>query len=554
MKNVLLACMSIVKVDEEYNEYIYEINGKDETLSGYMTNEAPTKAVIKKLSMQGEYLDKVVMLCTNMVLEGTVQHKSKDLIKKMNLERYTEEEVEQLELHKETNKELYKLEKYKHIDFYQEKVNQYAKSLDSYYEKNPIEYVTVTMPNVAKDYELTESSLEAANQVTLSKDKVRLYIDFNGGPRTVPFMLLAVSNLMKLRDVEIQEITTMKYEKPKTRIQNMKPVFESFDLVTGINEYIRYGYINGLKQYFKDSESGKIKSILRSMEEFANSLQLCRTEDIMKKRGDLWDSFEKYKEEYSEKADLPTYEQLFLYVISDIMGGCKEILNGELPDIIKWCVERGFVQQALTFCSEEMPRYFWDKGIYRANEIEEKAYNYFLAHMTMIDANTGEEKKHPDSSRYISGNDDKSSRYAYNWMILYVPVIWKCKNFLKGFYDEGYKNTINVYVKKEHIEKYEKKLTEIKKFKLKESEMQKNSLADAGYKAGQLLYWNFKNKRGNSKISFSNLNEILIVYFLLKEQRNISNHASNDNKAWSYSYLCDIMTQMADVLKKVTVK
>ena len=70
-------------------------------------------------------------------------------------------------------------------------------------------------------------------------EDVELYIDYNGGQRYVAFMILAISNLMKLRNIEIKEIMTMNRDNRIdniTPIQNMKAVFGSIDLVAGINE------------------------------------------------------------------------------------------------------------------------------------------------------------------------------------------------------------------------------------------------------------------------------------------------------------------------------
>lgn len=552
MKNVLLLCLSVVKEDEKYNQYVYEINEEEEALDGYMTNEAPTKAVIKKLHSQNQRLDKVVMLCTNRVLNEAVKLNSKELITGMGLKKYKSQELENLEITKENNKELFILQKYKHIDFYKEKVNTYAETLDGCYITEPIEYVVVNMPDVVEDYELTESSLEAAKQVMISENKIQLYIDFNGGPRTVPFMILAVSNLMKLRDVEIQEIMSMNYDnsKKKTRIQNMMPVFESFDLVTGINEYIRYGYIDGLKEYFKSSKNEDIKNILKKMEEFANNLQLCRTEYIMREKGNLWDLLEEYVEKYEEKQAPDTYEQLFLYVLRDIMDGCKNILKEELPDVINWCVERGFVQQALTFCSEEMPAYFWQKKIYYASRIEELAYKYLVKKWYKLDKSRGV---------YKAGKE-RESRRIYNWMISYVPHVEDCKSVLRNFKDTAYKELIDETPNDERdevkekikveLEEIQNKFIKISGLRLTDSEMHKNSLPKARYHASVLLYWH--EKRSESKLPYQKLGEILTVYFLLKEQRNISNHASDDPKAWSYGYLCNVMKQMAKVLGEIS--
>lgn len=60
------------------------------------------------------------------------------------------------------------------------------------------------------------------------------------------------------------------------------------------------------------------------------------------------------------------------------MKGYEGLLEGELPNIIKWCVDNDFIQQALTFTAEEMPGYFWKSGLFKASVSEKEKYDKFL--------------------------------------------------------------------------------------------------------------------------------------------------------------------------------
>ena len=58
---------------------------------------------------------------------------------------------------------------------------------------------------------------------------VDLYIDYNGGPRNVAFMVLSISNLMKIREVNTKEIMSMNFDNPGKNgipIQRMASIFE----------------------------------------------------------------------------------------------------------------------------------------------------------------------------------------------------------------------------------------------------------------------------------------------------------------------------------------
>ena len=73
--------------------------------------------------------------------------------------------------------------------------------------------------------------------------------------------------------------------KKPIRIKNTQNIYESSELIAIIGEYINYGRIKGLKEYFKKAQNKEINKLLDVMEEFSNNLQLCRTSSIMENAG-----------------------------------------------------------------------------------------------------------------------------------------------------------------------------------------------------------------------------------------------------------------------------
>ena len=606
MKNVLLACMSTVSAVASKNVYRRD-ESKNIYFDAYMTNEAPAKAAIKKLHDQGQYLEKVVLLCTDKVLNenvellkrteknelGEILDVTPQLLEEMQLKAClvengtaSEEDIKIIEREIERNgkkskQTYYVLNNYKHIDFYKEKVNAYAELVDAYYKKHPIEYVTVGIPDFMKEQEITKSTLESAKNVIdeEEQDEVCLYIDYNGGHRSVAFMVIAISNLMKLRNIKIQETMYMNFDNKmkefvnesdtqKTEvicIQNMMSVFESFELVNGINEYIRYGYIEGLKKYFEKSGNQKIDDVLKKMETFANDLQLCRTSKIIEDIKQLSNSFNIYKSTYQNNKFIGVYEQLFLHVLQDIEDGYKEILDGKIPNIIKWCVERGLAQQALTFCSEELAGYFWDKKIYYATEEEKNAYkiiNSTKKREKQLDSRNASDwlityLRHTENIKKKDrlNNTDISSEYKQ------MIELWP-DNDIDPWKNNKDKNNSNIGIRNARnadLDKIQKNYNKYDKFNLSfciQNSKYRDGFLKARREAMVLLYWKEAgHARSKSELKDDKLlGEILTVYFLLKYQRNKTNHASADSDAWEYKDLCNVMTQMADVLKKVTVR
>lgn len=542
MKNVLLLCMSPLSPKARINRYSYESkNDSNEYIEGVMTNEAPTKAVIRMLEEKGSHnrLDKIVMICSDAV------HKTIKLIEGEN------------DLHNLKQVDINDCIDDSHIEFYKRLVNVYAKDVNSDYISQPIEYETVGIADFTEDDEVSKSVIEAAGKVAEAGEHVNLFIDFNGGQRYVAFMILAIANLMKIRHVNIDQIMTMNFDNKVNGIvpiQNMEPVFASFDLISGINEYINYGRIRTLRNYFRSSNNKNIKSILAKMEEFSNNLQLCRTGYVMDHREELLQMLEEYSKQSFKAETLDTYEQLFAYVVSDILEGYEGLLTGELPDIIKWCVNNDFIQQALTFTSEEMPGYFWKSGILKASSLEKQEYDNFLKIVHAAPMNEyGVIKRN-----YRKEHPQNSSKYAYEWMINYLPYSSNerqnrdYKSLLAGSH-ASFKRLVFTGPKPKDVNITKNGLGRFTRISMKGIKISNSSLEKAKGFAAPLI-WHTKQRMGRASCGMRDkllFNEVMVLYFLLKEQRNLTNHADGETEEadlWTYEQLCHALEQIVKAI------
>lgn len=250
-------------------------------------------------------------------------------------------------------------------------------------------------------------------------------------------MQVVLAQFLKTRNVQLEQIITMNFgnkQNGKVPLQNLLSIFDSTNLIGSINEYINYGRIKGLKEYFKKAQNKEINKLLDVMEEFSNNLQLCRTSSIMENAGALSKEFEVFinkaeLEEQSKKDN--TYTQLFRYVIRDIQKEFQPLLNKDIAEIIGWCIEKQYIQQALTFCSECLPQYLWDTGLYKAKDEE---YKDVLQVIDDVDNKTNgrenpseELKEAIDKKRkYFS----KEEKYAYKWFVRYLPFCFQNDEYL----------------------------------------------------------------------------------------------------------------------------
>ncbi len=527
MKNILLLCLSPLSPYAQLNKYCAEIDGSTVFFEGSMTNEAPAKYIIDMLRAKGERLDKIVLICSNFV--------------KTNIR---EDAPIPAEAEVESGTAL------SHLELFRRLIDKYARSADRCYSITPIEYIEVPIPDLTNDFQVSESVIDAANEITSDGNDVQLFIDFNGGQRYIAFMILSIANLMKIRGVKVPLIMTMNFDTKVNGvvpIQNMASLFESYDLISGINEYINYGRIGGLKRYFAPAGE-EIQSLLGSLETFSNNLQLCRTSYIMSNKSALLAKLYDYVKKSDDITHNDTYSQLFSFVISDILDGMRDLLGGTLPEIIRWCVQKEFIQQALTFCSEEMPEYFVSSGIYAPTEEELSEFNEFVDTLKVA---------HPVPRDLMNFKRDVQSgrlKTGYHWFVNYLPFSGENPSY--GTVISDFKSKLM-----SHTPSYEQLfIPDSERFSFNMFDMKsipgyKKQITDVTKAAAKLL-WHYEKDSGRVSSCIKDksiLREILLVYQLLKKQRNSTNHASGGDSSadWNYKHLCYMLNRFSEVLLTV---
>lgn len=597
MRNVLLLCMS--KIDEtkiKENQYIYTLsNGKrEDKIWGFTTNEAPVKYIIKDINSrkkeESDKLDRIIIICSDEVKNRWIKFGECNNDKEKEKKRDSfKEKMEKLFPGKCEIKltEYYK----KIVELETKKYNYEPEYIEIPISDNP-EDTEVAKAVIEAVKNVMEFSDEGINKGENQKSNIHLYIDYNGGPRYVAFMQVILAQFLKTRHVELEQIVTMNFdnkEDEKIPIQNLLPIFDSTNLIGKVNEYINYGRIEGLKEYFKNACSNEIDKLLEQMEKFSNNLQLCRTGYIMSHAQELSEQLDEFvqgmkKEEQGEKKENQeddkkknTYEQLFTYVIEDIQKEFQLLLTGKLPDIIKWCVDKGYIQQALTFCSEQLPQYLWNEGIFKA--ADEREYDNFLKVVRAVQRKVEDNKNKSDNdkekvdkkqknavnsvSRYFpKGCEDKESdRYAYHWFVNYLQHLEKpnYQTILKESkpgtdYDvmqQEEKTRKNEEIKKELEEKFNQ-LEFLKKYFNDEGDYKivRNNITPKMVN----IFWNYQKGGIRTTIGCQNeqtvLEEIIFTYFILKGQRNATNHADGQNDGFEYSEICKILNHLVELLNK----
>lgn len=351
--NIMITNVSLVNTNNliDTNEYIFdELDEDNKKIKGNMTNEAPIEGLQKLLEKNEKQLDKIIMIVSESVRNKTINENSR------NKTENPDGNLTSLEFL------CRKIEKYENTNIEKVEIK------DEPEEKDTVETINKVKNMIEK---VSEDNPEM---------HINIYIESNGGVRYVMFMLYNIISIMSKNNhnIILKGIYSMVNIKKPIRIKNTQNIYESSELIAIIGEYINYGRIESLKKYAdkrlnqeKDDNLKKdINRCMNKLEEFSQALQLCRSEWILRllsanNEESVLTYLKKFNQKYNKEDS--TNAIIFGIVFSMIWQEFKEFNknsdDNNLDNIIEWCLKKDYVQQALTLCSEQIPKYLIDNKI-----------------------------------------------------------------------------------------------------------------------------------------------------------------------------------------------
>ena len=215
---------------------------------------------------------------------------------------------------------------------------------------------------------------------------IRLYADMTGGYRNASMMLLSMMELLKYKGMEIGDVMYSDPAKadPAARVAPVTEIMRMFTLINGVDEFVKNGSVETIQEYFRTEpgeNSPELEALLVGMQQFSDAIGLCRTDNIK----DSMCQLDRLIQQFDNVQGKRLPEQLFAKILDRVADEYRQVTNPTATDIniIEWCLEKGFVQQALTLCTERLPIYFVQKQIfYPVDEAKAKkaAKNDLLHH------------------------------------------------------------------------------------------------------------------------------------------------------------------------------
>ena len=331
MKNAILLFLSEIHLDKDKKlistEYAAEGIGK---VSCVQTNAAAVKFLMRKLAANGEALDTIFVFSTARTREP-VSYRPGDGLPMQ--ERPMQREIFEEDIQAEFPQ---------------------LQGRVKYVEYNEMCQADATIDNVMGMVEAVRS------QVAGSAGDWTLYTDLTGGMRHAAVLMLSVLHMLKYSGIEIGQAIYASYFRgdiSRNRIEDVSSIHRMFELVSSTDSCINFASMREVEKYFaavpEREISKRLRDLLISMQEFSDAVKICRTgrfELSLKKLAASLQAFKNYQGKSAQ-------EQLFAQVLETVERDYGDIIKAEPSriDIIRWCVKKGFLQQAMTLFTEWMP-------------------------------------------------------------------------------------------------------------------------------------------------------------------------------------------------------
>lgn len=201
-------------------------------------------------------------------------------------------------------------------------------------------------------------------------EEYEIYVDFTGGMRDIAFLMTTIIRYLEFRGNSCKKIIYSNLDDAK--IYNIDYIYNLFQMINGVSEFITTGNVNQLIVAFEATpnmeENKEIKALLDSLKDFSQTLSLCdvvRLDEVLNNLKENINQFQLSKSDNIQSA-------MFRSMIPEVKKRMYMENDEELsyPNLILWCVENRFIQQALTIYIEKMPVFYEQKAFYPQEVIE----------------------------------------------------------------------------------------------------------------------------------------------------------------------------------------
>ena len=185
--------------------------------------------------------------------------------------------------------------------------------------------------------------------------EVKIYLDIAGGIRNVAILIQLLTKLLTYYGYTTEAYYTHLEEK---RFLSCNPAYKQMNILDAVNEFVCYGSARQLKECFGHVDSAE--PLISSMLDFHDAIQLCKTENLDEILNRMNQALLDFETEFHQEDNAFILRMMIPLIREKFFQGKNE------PDycsIIRWCLENGYIQQALTIYTEMIPKYIFQNNL-----------------------------------------------------------------------------------------------------------------------------------------------------------------------------------------------
>ena len=339
-KNILILALSTFLYDRVKGENQLNTSEMENGESYHYQLEPIPRMLISNLKKQNEKLDAVVMMCTDKT-QKTVN----------------------------VNVDGHRIITASPLSYFEEKVREYDCSQRDLAESD-IDFKVVPLSELEPANavnEVVNIIRKIRDELNSEEENVVIHVDTHGGFRSIQTITEAILYLLgneKKCIISSANIWELQYTNGKSHIENDRAI-GIFNLVAGIKEFMNSGRVETLSDVI-----GKDNTLFKCLNKISIGIRICSL--IIFERGldELYDFY------YSSGEISDVYLKIFY---EEIRSEYQELLKPDRTafDELKWCLEKGYYQQCLTFIEAAMPGYYRKKNV---THFSEDAFQLIAAH------------------------------------------------------------------------------------------------------------------------------------------------------------------------------
>ena len=247
-----------------------------------------------------------------------------------------------------------------HLEFLRRRVTKEFPSLaEKFSVQNYSDGAAALEKNILQTAEIADAVIKFARENPA--DKIIVHADMTGGFRHASMLMLSIIQLLRYRGVEIGEVL---YSDPTAKtVYSVTEIQRMFTLITGADEFVKFGSVEALRDYFGKNPPPAVKDLLEAMNRFSEAIKICRTSAIESELKNLG----RHIQTFRENPDKDLKSELFAKIIDTIEREYGGLIGGtsERLEIIRWCMRKGFWQQVMTLCTEWLPEEIVARKIFK---------------------------------------------------------------------------------------------------------------------------------------------------------------------------------------------